>query len=55
MTLHLPWSLADGGSSKVDKMSSTHPNIIPSVAMSSMRQREDMRKNPFLYFWFERF
>ena len=50
MTLHLPSSLVDGGSSKVDKMSYTHPNSILSIAMSSMSQREDMRKNQFLYF-----
>ena len=49
MTLHLPWSLVDGGSSKVDKM-----NFIPSDLMSSMRQREDIRKNKSWYFWFER-
>ena len=54
MTLHLPWSLVDGRSSKVDKMSSTHPNPIPPISMSSMSQREDMRKNPFWYFWFDR-
>ena len=47
VTLHLPWSLADGGSSKDDKMSSTHPNPILLVIMSSMRQMEDMSKNPF--------
>ena len=47
MTVHLPSSLVVGGSSKVDKMSSTHPNLIPLVAMSYLRQREDMRKNPF--------
>ena len=54
MTLHLPWSLAGSRSLKVDKMSSTHPNPIPSVDMSSMIQREDMRKNPFWYFWSDR-
>jgi hypothetical protein len=47
VTLHLPSSLVGDGSLKVNKMSSTHPNPIPSVAMSSMSQREDMRKNPF--------
>jgi hypothetical protein len=36
-----------GGSSKVDKISSTHPNPILSVAMSFISQREDMRKNSF--------
>ena len=54
VTLHLPWSLAVGGSSNVDKMSSTHPNPIPSVAMSSMFRGKDMRKTPFWYFWFDR-
>ena len=34
-------------------MSSTHPNLIPSNVLSSMRQREDMRKNPLWYFWFD--
>ena len=54
VTLHLPWSLADGGSLKVDKMSSTHLNLIPLYVLSSMSQREDMSKNPFWYFWFNR-
>ena len=53
-TLHLPWSLAVGGSSKVDKMSSTHPNSILLIGMSSMRQSKYMSKNPFWYFWFDR-
>jgi hypothetical protein len=47
-------TLADDGSLKVDKMSSTHPNPIFPVSMSSMSQREYMRENPFLYFWFYR-
>lgn len=51
MTPHLPWSLVGGGSLKVDKMSSTHPNTIPSIYMSSMSQREYMINNPFWYFW----
>ena len=33
-----PLKLAVGGSSKVHKMSYTHPNSIPLVAMSYMRQ-----------------
>ena len=36
-----------GGSSKVRKMSYTHPNSIPSVDMGSRRQEQDMRKDPF--------
>ena len=40
MTLHLPSTLAIGGSSNVDKLSSTHPIPIMLVAMSSMRKRE---------------
>jgi hypothetical protein len=51
VTLHLPSSLAIGESSKVDKMSSSHPNLIPSVSMRSMIQRKEMRKNPFREFW----
>ena len=54
MTLHLPWSLTVGGSSKVDKMSFTHPNPISLVVMSCMTQREEMRKNPFWNFWADR-
>ena len=50
MTLHLPSSLEDGGSSTVDKMSSTHPNLILSDVMSSMSQREEMRKTHFEIF-----
>ena len=50
MTLHLPSSLAVGGSLNVDKMSSAHPNMVPSVAMSSMRKREDMSKTHFEIF-----
>ena len=42
-----PLRLAVGGSSKVHKMSYTHPNLIPLVAMGSMRQEEEMRKDPF--------
>ena len=54
MTLHLPWSLADDRSLKVDKMISTHLNLIPSYFFSSMSQREDMNNTPFLYFSFDR-
>ena len=54
MTLHLPWSLVDDRSLKVDKMSSTHPNLILSNVLSSTSQREGMRKNPFWDFWFHR-
>ena len=50
MTLYLPSALVVGGSSNVDKMSSTYLNLIPSVAMSSMRQREEMRKTHFEIF-----
>ena len=50
MTLHLPSTLVVGGSSNVDKMSYTHPTLTPSVSMSSMRQREELIKNPFLDF-----
>ena len=47
VTAHLPSTLVVSGSSNIDKMSSTHPNLIPSVVMSSMRQKEEMRKNIF--------
>ena len=47
MTLHLPSARAVGGTLNVDKMSSAHPNPIPSVAMSSRRKKEEMGKNPF--------
>ena len=39
-----------GESSKLRKMSYTHPNSILSVAMGSRREEENMRKDPFLYF-----
>ena len=52
MTLHLSWSLANGISLRDDKMSSTNPNLIFSDVLSSIIQREEMRKNPFWYFWF---
>ena len=42
-----PLKLTVGGSLKVHKMSYTHPNTIPLVDMKSMRQEEEMRKNPF--------
>ena len=54
MTLHLLWPLAGGRSLKVDKMNSTHSNLISSVTISSISLGEDMRKNPFWYFWFDR-
>ena len=47
MTVHLPLALEVGGSLNVDKMSSTHPNSIFSVAMSYMRKKDDMGKYPF--------
>ena len=43
-----------GGSSKVHKMSYTHPNLIPSVAMGSRRQYKEMKKYPFWYFQVDR-
>ena len=54
MTLHLPWSLTDGGASKDDKISSTHPNSIPSDVLCSMSQRKHMKKNSFQDFRFDR-
>ena len=36
-----------GGSSKVCKMSCTHPNSIPPSDMGSRRQEEEMNKDPF--------
>jgi hypothetical protein len=36
-----------GGSSKVHRMSYTHPNLTLSVAMGSRRKEEEMRKDPF--------
>jgi hypothetical protein len=50
VTLHLLSLLAVGGSSNVDKMTSTHPNMILSVAMSFMRQNEEISKKPILIF-----
>ena len=34
VTLHVPWPLADGKASKVDKVSFTHSNSIPSYVFS---------------------
>ena len=51
MTLHLPLSLADGRSSKANKISSSFPNSIPLDIMSSMNKREDMRKKPIFIFY----
>ena len=45
-----PLRLAVSGSSKVPKMSYTHPNSILLVAMSFMRQEEEMIKIPFWNF-----
>ena len=42
-----PLKLAVGGFSKDRKMSYTHPNLILSVAMGSMRQDEEIREDPF--------
>jgi hypothetical protein len=41
-----PLKLVAGGSSKVRKMSYTHPNLIPYIDMGSRRQEEEMRKDP---------
>ena len=54
MTLHFHWPLANGKTSKVDKMSSTHPNLIPSNVFSFMSQREHMRKKSFWDFRFDK-
>ena len=45
-----PLRLTVGGSSKVHKMSYNHPNYIPPVATSFMRQEEDIGKKPILRF-----
>jgi hypothetical protein len=42
-----PLKPAVGGFLKDCKMSYTHPNSIPSIAMGSRRQEEEMRKDPF--------
>ena len=42
-----PLKPVTGGSSKVRKMSHTHPKLILSVAMGSRKQEEEMRKYPF--------
>ena len=42
-----PLKPVTGGSSKVHKMSYTHPNVIMLVAMCSRRQEEEMIKDPF--------
>ena len=49
-----PLILAVGGSSKVHQMSNNHPNSIPSVAMCSLRQEEEMGKISFWYFLVDR-
>ena len=53
MTLHLPWSLVDGGTSKDNQMCSTHPNSNLSYVLSSMIQREHMSKKKFWDFRFD--
>jgi hypothetical protein len=45
-----PLKPVTGVSSKVHKMSYTHPNSIPSIAMGSRRQGEEMMKIPILRF-----
>ena len=45
-----PLEPVTGESSNVHKMSYTHPNSIPSVAMGSRRWEEEMRNDPFWYF-----
>ena len=42
-----PLKPVTGGSSKVRKMSYTHSNLIPSIAMGYRRQEEEMRKDSF--------
>ena len=49
-----PLEPVTGESSKLHKMGYTHPNSILSVSMGSRRQEEEMRKDPFLYFWVDR-
>jgi hypothetical protein len=53
VTFHLPQPLMDGKDSKVDKMSSTHPNFNPLEVLDSIIQSEHMRKILFLYFEFD--
>jgi len=42
-----PLKPVTSGSSKVHRMSYTHPNSIPLVDMGFRRQEEEMRKDPF--------
>jgi hypothetical protein len=42
-----PLEPVTGESSNVHKMSYTHPNMISSISMGSMRQEEEMSKDPF--------
>ena len=42
-----PLEPVTGESSNNHRMSSTHPNSIPEVAMGSRRREKVMRKNPF--------
>ena len=46
-----PLELVTGESLNDHKMSYTHPNSIPSIAMGSRRQEEVMRKDTFWYFF----
>ena len=49
-----PLKPVTGGSLKVCKMSYIHPNSILLVDMGSRRKEEEMRKDPFWYFWVDR-
>ena len=49
-----PLEPVTGESSNMHKMSDTHPNLIPSVAMGSRRKVEEMRKDSYLNFWADR-
>jgi hypothetical protein len=42
-----PLKSITGGSSKVRKMSYTHPNSILFVSVGSRRKEEEMRRDPF--------
>ena len=46
-----PLELVTGESSKLRKMSYTHPNSIMLVSMGYRRQEEEMRKDTFWDFW----
>ena len=49
-----PLEPISSGSSKVHRMSYTHPNFILSVDMGSRRKEEEMRKEKFWYCWVDR-